>query len=972
MSSRKTRPAFWDRLSKEIEGDVTADLFARGRYATDASIHQCFPAGVVCPKTSGDVAIVIEMAREEGLPLTARGGGTSTAGQSLGEGAVIDFSKYLKSFVDLDAEAMRCTVEPGCTPAALNALLERHGLVLPVDIASAQQATLGGMVGNNSSGLRSLRYGNMRDTILSAEAFLSDGQKLRFAEISQSEGTGRTPGQDRLLDLLQFGELHEKEIANLWPLRAPGTPEPEGYDLRALLASDQNQNLARILTGSEGTLALITKLELKLVRRPAHRALGVCRFDSLSAALRSVPKIILLDPSAIELLDRTLLEALALQAPQESQAARLLQGDPEALLIVEFDRDNPVENTRALKALDGYAAEGGKNTFGVIEIVGEKAQASLWQLRRQALHRIWTMKSSAKPLPFMEDAAVPFHRLEEFAAGLEALLRKYGVRSAIYGHVGSGCLSVRPILNLRRIEDRARMRGLADEISALVAACGGVLSAGHGLGLSRSEALEKKLGPAAMKLFAELKSHLDPGYLLNPGRILRAPRFDDAQMLRVAHEIERENSIALTWGAAAAPEKALDHARQCNGLALCRTAELPFACPSYEVTGDERDSPRGRANTMRLALSGQLGEGALASDSMLDALRLCVSCKACRSACPFGIDIPKMKVEALGAARNRGRSCRGEELYARLPDYADRARRWSPLIHLRDLVPGLGRLTEERLGVAADRPLPRWSGWRFRAPRKSEPGPNGLVAIFADTFNRAFEPANLRAAVSVLKAAGYGVIAFADDGAGRGLCCGRTFYDAGHIEHANREAARLTQAAAEFRDRGVPVIGLEPACVLMMRDEYAALGLPVRPDPPVLLFEEFVARRRAEGKFKLSLKSIEARAVIHSHCHERAMKIEDLAVETLRLVPELDVSAAPPTCCGLNGFAGMTPDTFEASLAMAERALFPAIRKAGRDAFVAATGFSCRKQVQDGLGRAARHPAMMLELALKGDSEIVN
>ncbi|MBI4724649.1 MAG: FAD-binding oxidoreductase, partial [Rhodomicrobium sp.] len=892
MGIRRAGPAFWDRLAHEIEGDAACDLFTRGRYSTDASMYQCFPAGVACPKTGNDIAIIIEMAREEGLPVIARGGGTSTAGQALGEGVIIDFSKYLNRLIEIDADNSRCVAEPGCPPAAINAALKPHNLIFPADIASSRQATIGGMLGNNTSGIRALRYGSMRDNVASVDAFLADGQRVLFGEVSEADVGQASPGRDRLLDLLQFGELHEKAIATLWPLRAPGTPEPEGYDLRTLLASAADQNLARILAGSEGTLAIAAKIELKLARRPANRALGVCRFGSLGAALRLVPKIMVLNPSAIELLDRTLLEFLALRARRDPQAARLLQGEPEALLIVEFDEENPVANTRLLKALDDYVSDAVKGKSSVVEIIGEKARAALWRLRRETLTRAWSLKSAAQPLTFLEDGAIPVAALAAYSAALEAVFEKHGVRTAIYGHVGHGCLQIRPILNLRHADDRNRMRLLADEMAELLRAHGGVLTAGRGIGLARSEALERRLGHDAMGLFAQLKAQLDPGFLLNPGKILRAPAFDEPALLRAPRETKAPDDIpvSLAWGPPPPAARALDHARRCNGLSLCRTAESRFACPSFSVTHDERDSPRGRANTMRLALSGQLGENVLGSDAMIGTMQLCVSCKSCKTACPFGLDIPQMKAEVLAAARARGWKPRAGDLFARLPEYADKARRWRAFLAMRDLLPGLPRLTERNLGFAADRPWPKWAGRRFRAPRTAAPGRLGTIALLADTFNRSFEPANLRAAASVLNAAGYATVIFADESQERPLCCGRTYYDAGYIAEARREAARMSAAAAAFEERGIAVVGLEPACVLMMRDEYAALGLPVREKPPVLLFEEFLAARLAEGKFALPLKPVEADLVLHAHCHERALGLEHAAQAALKLVPDLVVS----------------------------------------------------------------------------------
>ena len=968
MAIRRAGPAFWDRLAHEIEGEAASDLFTRGRYATDASMYQCFPAGVACPKSANDVAIIIEMAREEGMPVIARGGGASTAGQALGEEIVIDFSRHLTNIVEIDAENRRCLVEPGCSPAALNAALEAHGLACPVDIASAGQATIGGMLGNNSSGLRAMRYGSMRDNVLTADALLADGQRVLFRAVGDAE-TESFPGRDRLLDLLQFGELHEKAIAALWPLREPGAPEPAAYDLRALLAYSEVQNPARLLAGAEGTLAIATRIELKLAKRPANRALGVCRFSRLDGALRLVPRIAHLNPAAVELLDKTMLGFVASQAKADAQAARLLKGEPEAVLIVEFDEDNPVDNTKLLKALAGHVAEADRGRFAVIEILGENARATLWRLRREALRQAWTLKSAAQPLSFLEDAAVPLHRLASFGEELEALLAGHGARAAIYGEAGRGCLQVRPVLDLRHGHDRKRMRALSEAIADSLRAHEGVLTSGHGLGLARGEALERVLSPEALVLFKELKAQLDPGFLLNPGKIVRAPRFDDEAFLRAPLESRAAPpEAALSWAEGAA--HALGHARRCSGLGLCRSAETNFTCPSFALTHDERDSPRGRANIARLAHSGQMGEGALGSESMLEAMRLCVSCKACGVACPFGIDIPKLKVEALAAARANGRGSRAADLFARLPDYADRAARWRWLVNLRDILPGLPRLTERVFGLATDRPWPRWAGRRFKAPEKAEPGPNGLIAIFADTFNRSFEPSNLRAAASVLNAAGYGAVAFADEGE-RPLCCGRTYYDAGYIVEARREAERMMRAVAAFEEKGIPVVGLEPACVLMMRDEYASLGLPVRQTPGVLLFEEFLADRIVKAGTTLPLKPIDADLVLHAHCHERALGLEHAAKSALSLVPELRIAEAPPSCCGLNGVTGMTPDTLEASLAIAELALFPAIRKAGRDALVAATAYSCRKQIHDGLGLTARHPAALLDLALKGDVEIV-
>ena len=972
MRGYKPRPEFWTRLDGEIEGGAAGDIFSRGRYATDASIYQCFPAGVAWPKHTDDLAIIVEMAREEGLSLVPRGGGTSTAGQALGEGLVVDFSRYCTRIENIDVEQRVCIAEPGATPAAVNAMAKAHGLLFPVGITSGRVATIGGMLANNSSGLRSLRYGAMADNVKSVQALLADGQKIEFATVTEAEAGRNAPGRDRLLDLLQFGELNESAIRALDKKRETA-PRMEGYDLRALLPAESAQNLVRIAAGSEGTLAFFAKLELKLVERPRHRALGVCRLTRLDKALGVVPAIVGLGASAVELVDGFLLDFIASAARSDPQAARVLQGAPAALLLVEFDDANPVENTRKLKALDDCLADAGQRHFGVAEIIGENAQARMWRLRRNALIQAMALKTAGQPVSFLEDGAVPLAKLPAYAAALEKLFGKHGLRAVIWGSAGHGALQVRPILDLRHHRDLALMRELNDEMVALLHKYGGSLTSGYGVGIARSEAVSQLRGGAANVLSRQVKAILDPDLRMNPGKLIDPPGFSDAVLLRVG---ERDSAFLSRGDAGSALQGGTHHAERCSGLSLCRSSIQKAACPSYAVTGEERDSPRGRANSVRLALSGELGQGAFTSEAMFETMRLCVSCKICKTACPASIDIPRMKVEVLAAARREGKANRPCELYARLPQYTDRARRLRSLLYLRELLPGLPRLSERFLGLAADRAWPRWSGRPFRPNSKTAGGPKGKVALIADTFNRSFEPANLRAASNVLAASGYGVVAFqAEADAGgirRPLCCGRTFYDAGYADEAREEAVHFARALSSFAEQGIAAVGLEPLCVLMARDEYAGLGVTVPAEGLPLTFEEFALKRHYAGDFDPPLKSVEADIVLHSHCHERFHGVNGKARQVLELVPGLAVKDAPPSCCGLNGLTGMTPDTFEPSLAMAERALFPAIRNAGRDALIAATGYSCRKQIHDGLGRVARHPVTILDLALRGDAEIVS
>lgn len=941
MIAGRIHTAFWQRLATEIEGEIESSLFARGRYATDASAYQCFPAAVLFPKSSADLAIVVEMAREEGVPITARGGGTSTAGQSLGEGIVLDFSRHLNQLLSIDEATLTCKIQPGITPALLAAALKPSGLAFPVVIASGQQATLGGMLANNSSGLRGLRYGRMSENLKTVSALLADGQRVDFVDTFDNEHPSL--GSDRLLDLLQFGELHQKEITAAWPAVKGNPPGAEGPDLRALLPGKGAHNFVKLLAGSEGTLALFSELELKLVRRPENRALGVCRFASVNAALRAVAKISELKPSSIELLDGILIHALAEVAMADAQAARLFHGNPEALLFVEFDDANPVENTRLLKVLEDLTKDS-KRPFSVIEILGRKAQGALWQLRRRALNRVMAKTGAAPVFAFFEDALVPLDQLSAFAADLELLFGRFGAKAAFYGHVGQGCINIWPLVPVGRDQGRT----FFSEMGGLVRKYSGALTSGYGIGF-RGEVYDHHRGAVSAHLHKQLKLALDPDLLLNPGKIVNTPRMDDQALLRPVTSLS---------------------APTCSGIALCNSLEPRFACPSYRVTKDERDSPRGRANSVRLALAGELGPGAFESPDMLDTMRLCVACKACTVTCPNSIDIPARKAQTLHAMRKTGRETRPQRLYARLPDYAKRARNWRAVLALRDVIPGAPRWTERLLGLSSDRPWPRFVGRSYR-PSWSESVPlHGEVALFVDTFNQAFEPGNLRSAESVLRAAGYGVVAFEDDGVGP-LCCGRTCYDMGYIDEAKAKARRFVAALDRFAQRGISVIGLEPVCVLMARDGYRELAVTAPPKENFLLFDEFISQKANTVGFDLPLKTIESDLILHVHCHERAAGLEKNAMRALALISGLTVKETPPSCCGFNAGVGLTPDTFEPSLAMAELDMFPAIRKAGQDTLIAASGFTCRKQIFDGLGRTARHPASILNLALKGDVEIV-
>jgi FAD/FMN-containing dehydrogenase/Fe-S oxidoreductase len=948
-----------ERLRSEIAGDVLFTPFDRGRYATDASIYQVFPLGVVAPRTEADLQAVVAITAEEGVAITARGGGTATAGQTLGEGLVIDGSKYLNKLLFHDLGAMTCAVQPGITLAALNRQLAPEGVWFPVDVASGSRATIGGMTATGASGPRALSLGGMRENVSAIDAILADGAEAVFGELPDDFPDPQAPGafDDGLLTLLEMGEQHEAMIRRVFPALPS---RAAGYNLDALLPDRQPHNMAELLVGSEGTLALSKRIELKLAPLPKNRVLGVCHFPGLRAAMEAVPSLIRLAPTAVELLDHALLEAASSDARLAPILRRFIRGEPGAILLVEFMGDVRIENIRKLKELDELMAELG-HRHAVVEAVGAEVQNAIWHVRDQAITAVMARSGAKQPVSFIEDCAVPLDHLADYAEDLSALLARHSLETSLYGHAGAGCLHLCPALNLRQAGDVETMRRLAEETFALVRRYGGTHSAAHGDGLARSEFHAAMFGRKTARVFREVKALFDPQGRLNPGKITGAPRIDDRELFRYRPDYGAPPlETALDW-----PGGFQGAVEACDGNGACRKLTDGAMCPSYRVTRNERDSPRGRANTLRLAISGQLGPEALSAPEMLETMKLCVSCKACKSECPSPVDIAKMKIEVLSAAQQRHGLPLRDRLSAYLPRYAPHARRFWWALNARDVVPSLATLSDMALGLSAHRRLPQWSARPFLSTEPAGPEDGPEVALFADTFNTWFEPGNLRAAVEVLSAAGRRVhILRAGDE--RPLCCGRTFLAAGLVDEAREEARRTVQTAARFVERGVPVIGLEPACLLSFRDEYRDMGLGdpgKRLGENAWLLEEYIASEITAGRWALPVSPIEAKALIHGHCHQKALGGMDAVHTALSQVPGLDAQAIETGCCGMAGAFGYCAENLDASIDMAELALFPAIRQSGRDALLIAGGFSCRHQIADGLGRSVHHLAIILNLA---------
>jgi FAD/FMN-containing dehydrogenase/Fe-S oxidoreductase len=964
-----------EQLARETTGEVLFDRFSRGRYATDASFYQIMPAGVVVPRSMDEALRALAITRGAGRIVTPRGGGTSQCGQTINDGIVIDFSKHLNRILSLDVENRSCVVEPGIVLDDLNRQLKKHGLWFPVDVSTASRATIGGMAGNNSCGGRSLRYGTMRDNTLSMQAALADGQLLRFGEVARGTDFAEA-GSDLFRDMLALGEREAAEIADKFPKvqRRVG-----GYNLDALVPRNAPNNMAHLLVGSEGTLAFTTQVELKLWPVIHNKVLGVCHFGSFYEAMDAAQHLVKLRPIAVELVDRTMIALGREIAMFQPIIATAVHGDPDAVLIVEFAEEEQAENLRRLKQLGELMADLGfgwdqpqRKWGGVVEIIEPALQTGIAEFRAAGLNVMMSMKQEGKPVSFVEDCAVPLPHLADYTQRLNDIFAKHGTRGTMYAHASEGCLHVRPVLNLKLEKDVKAMRAIAEETFAMVREYKGSHSGEHGDGLVRSEFHEAMFGERIIADFKEVKHRFDPDNVLNPGKIVDPPKMDDRALFRYPPDYRVGGlKTVLDWSAYPGAGGGFQGAvEMCNNNGACRKLEGGVMCPSYRATRDEKDVTRGRANTLRLAISGQLGPDALASDEMADTLKLCVSCKACRHECPTGVDMAKMKIEVLAArVAKHGLSLR-DRLVGYLPRYAALASRLAPLANLRNRSPLLRKLFEQFADISAQRALPAWRRDVF-APAGEAFGPESgrEVVLFADTFNRCYERENLDAALRVLVEGGYRVHLPKPVDAKRPLCCGRTFLSAGLIDNARAELDRLVAIYAPFAARGVPIVGLEPSCLLTLRDELLSLrndDAARSVSAHAFLFEEFLVREAEAGCLRLPLRAIADKALVHGHCHQKSFGAFKPVEQVLRLIPDLAIETIESSCCGMAGAFGYGADTYAVSMQMAEASLLPAIRRADAKTLVVADGTSCRHQIADGTERAALHVARVLAMSLDG------
>jgi len=951
-------------ISKDLQLDLKkaglihkTDQITRLLYSTDASIYQVMPLGVVWPQEGSEVSAVLEIAQKHNVPVLPRGGGSSLAGQAIGEALILDFSRYMDQILDINPDEKTVIVQPGVVLGPLNHKLVAHKLTFGPDPASADRATIGGILGNNATGAHSILYGMAHDHLLEAETVLSDGTTA----LLKAHNNGFLPSrlQQNTLESSIFRvipiilERYQKEITSNYPKTFRNVA---GYNLN-ILARQKAFNPATLLVGSEGTLGIITAAKLNLVTLPAYKTLYLVHFKELGEALSVVPDILETNPSAVELIDRMLIQ-LARANPAYRPLLDAIQGEPEAILAVEYQADE-------LNSISGK--ENLLKKYGpVIPLLNPKEQAKIWKARKVGLGILLSKRGDSKPTTFIEDAAVPVEHLATYALAIRAYANEIGVDGiAFYAHASAGLLHIRPQINIKSKRGREQMRLLAEKSLALVLKYGGTTTGEHGEGFARGEFTEKLYGPALMKAFKEVKEVFDPDYRLNPGKIINPPAMDQDDLLRYGKNYQADLKTAQTL-LSFENDLGFDRAvEMCNGAGVCRQLEGGVMCPSFQVTLDEEFSTRGRSNLLRAAMTGKLGPNGMTSKELHHALDLCLSCQACLNECPSSVDMSKLKAEILhGYHQEHGLPFRSW-FFANIAGVSRLAQVFSPLVNL-ILKSPLSRMIS-LIGIHPQRKMPAFAnqtftGWYLKEQHQNKQTEGQRAVFFYDTYLEYNYPHIGKALVKICQKAGLDLIVLKEK-----VDSGRPAYSKGVLNKSQSLARKNIELLTPYAEQGIPIIGCEPSVMVMLTKEYRDLVPGPAADKIadlVVQAEEFLLQEVDRGRVQLEFDGQPRKILYHGHCQQKANFGTAATLKLLGSIPGSTVKEIEAGCCGMAGAFGYEKEHYQLSMEIAELGLAPQIRKSDNTTIICASGTSCREQIEHTTERSAKHPLEVFAEAL--------
>ena len=947
-----------DELNLQVQGEVRFDKMSRALWSTDASIYQIEPVGVVLPKTKDDIIAVLETAQKYGVSVLPRGGGTSLAGQTVGESIVLDFSRYMRDVVEINPEEGWVRTQPGIILDELNRILAPHNVLFAPDPSTSSRGNVGGALGNNSCGAHSIMWGKTVDNVHELDVILSNGDTTTFGQLSGDSLEAKMRGSgfegDIYRSLFEIGEGNRDEILSRYPKIQRRV---SGYNLDEFV-SGSNFNMARFVVGSEGTLVTITEAKLRVVPVPKYKGLAVLHCMELIESMEATVAALDLDPSAIELIGSMIIR----QAQSNLSYSRItdfIEGEPEALLAIELVANSEKELAHKFDLLKEMISKGGWG-YSLVWLTKDADQEKVWDVRKAGLGLMMNVPGDAKPLPFVEDTAVSPHVLPDFVRRFDSIVRKHGTEAGYYGHASVGCLHIRPLINLKNQEGIDRMVAISDEISDLVLEFGGSMSGEHGDGLVRSGYNEKMFGSQIYQAFRDVKTAFDPKKIMNPGKIVDSPPMTDN--LRYGSTY---GTLSPQTGFAFAEEGSFATAiEMCNGQGACRKVHGGTMCPSYMATRDEEHSTRGRANALRAAMSGAIPTDMLTSERLYQVMDLCLECKACKAECPSNVDMAKLKYEFLNIYHQENGYGLNNRFFGNVDLLSKMGAFFAPISNWVMNTSFSKQLLEKTIGIDKRRQLPNFAPqtfqqwFRSRVDTETPKNPKGMVVLFPDTTTNYNHPELGIATVNILEKLGYEVIL------PNSRCCGRPMLSNGMMSQAKANVDFNISSIYPFVEKGAKLVGIEPSCALGFISDFSDLASEPEKAKEIsentMLIEDFFLYATKEEDFQFTNPPQNQKVVFHGHCHQKALVGTTSAMEVLKTIPGLEPVEIKSGCCGMAGSFGFYKDHFDISMQIGEDTLFPAIREENDDVIVVSEGVSCRQQIEQGTQRKTKHLVELL------------